>query len=215
MARRRRGLKADDPRFITTMSRRVDKEHKGKTLSTLASRIARKTQDINWQYKKRDDDMVAMFDSLIEKYENDPAAKRNVEMAKSDYMRNHTDKNVHLKNLAGKVRTTREAKEILRRLDNHVIEASDERMKDNYIKALEGHRFDRLIKRIKDMPIDEFLEAYYLNMNAAAVFLVYGKGLLDFIEASELLADEDAFVQSWEDTLNIVEGSDTDNSEQQ
>lgn len=214
---RRRKEKEADSKTLATLQNRVSRKTQAinwerqireqdmmnffdTSIGSMKERIDRKRERIQ-ELLDSGNYTNAQLVQLSESLDKDTAKYNNLIMSQDQYMRSHMDKDVSLQNLAGKVRTTREAKEILRRLENFELESSDRRMKENYIKSLRRQGHANLADRIEAMNDEDFVKAYYANPNLQMGFS-YSLNDIEFNYEGR-----DVFEVQWEET---VEGLDID-----
>lgn len=155
--------------WLENVMRRKDTKSSGKTIDMLRDRISRKVDRINAEQRQQVDDMIQKLEKLQHSFEEGSSEYVNMQMAIDNFRTSHME-TIELKDLSGKVRTTREAKEILRRLDSHTASARNARFKENYLSALRKNGHAWLADKLGDVTDEEFMLMYYSNSSASIGF---------------------------------------------
>lgn len=173
MSRRKRKTSYDlnATNFMQTIGRRQDKIGDTKTLRMLQDRISRKTISLRMQEWNTQATLIRTYEDTLEGLEYGSPEYKYLERALEEYRKTHVEGSTVLTDLSGKVRTTREAKEVLRRLDNHTSDSKMDRMRNNYDTALRITGHDNLANRLQNLSDTQFLVMYYANSDASVAFL--------------------------------------------
>lgn len=171
--KKRRKLSYDtgSDKFIHTLARRTDRVGDSETLRMLQNRIANKTMAIYLGDRNEQARIIRTFEDTLESLEPGSAEFDSLQRALDNYRKTHVEDYTLLKDVSGKVRTTREAKEVLRRLNMHSTDKSVERMRSNYDTALRNTGHDDLANKLQNLSNDEFMLAYYANPSAEVGYL--------------------------------------------